>query len=113
MLWYQAGTTQMVKTIKSTGKKIWKILLSTRNSELPCITFIFSTKHVKDNSNTKLMALAIQPSVKTIVVFVEENEKVPILAIQLNFNGLFMLVTGMEFEHKNSSFVIKPLGTKS
>lgn len=46
------------------------------------------------------MALAIQPSVKTIVIFVEENEKVPILAIQLNFNGLFMLVTGMEFEQK-------------
>lgn len=59
------------------------------------------------------MTLAIQPSLQTIVMFVKENEKIPILAIQLNLNGLFVVVTGMEFEHKNSSFVIKPLATKS
>ena len=104
---------QWSKQLKVLGKKIWEISLCTRNSELPCITFIFCTKHVKYSSNTKLMAPAIQPRLQTIVMFVEENEKIPILAIQLNLNGLFMVVTGMEFEHKNSSFVIKLVATKS
>ena len=86
-----------------------------RSSNPPVVTIICDPNKSRARHHRSLKLGSKLKYINVIIkdLFGDENEKVCVLPIHLNFSDLFMLATGTGFESRNSSFLNEPLATKS